>query len=845
MGKRRSSEDLTKTEMMQLIDMADCAMFTVEPESDITVSFANKKFYSIIQYTPEEFKKNFGNRVMELIVPEEKQRVRNLIARQTAVGGVLHLEYRILKKDKKTAWLSLTAESAVVDGEMLYYCSVLNITQQKRNLDAVYEAKREVDLIANSILGGVIKLRTKDFSLLYANDGFFSLSGYSRAEYFAEFGNVCSRVIHPEDLSLVKKLLQSAIDNQGYVGVEYRIINKAGEVRWSYANGRRIDDADGSPVFLCIITDITNRKRLELRLEDYIRATRYLHKSKRRTGWAYNIKDGLIIRNGFLEGSYSLESEIGGGFTEEFLSEIAHPEDVTRLLKALQDRVEHVGNSSAVYLIKDNLGNFRPTRIDMISVCVENTDGAPDHIYGETRALLEQEDRTLTAAQTRAEKAGQTQERRIVDLAENALAVQEDVVTEMMSYREFLKEMARVLKEASADEKYGVLCCDINDFSKINYHYGISIGNTILRGLGDILRNALAYQDICTRIRGDYFVVFFSYESHNSILKLLSATQKEIAERVKKLNYNTYGTTTGVFLIEDTEEDVVEMVAKADLARRSIKGAKGNRFSVYSEDLQKEQFREEEIIQDINDAISNHTVEICYLPRIQDDKEHVIGCKVVPQILRRTGEYLPLEDLKRYMDRTQDVQQLVFYVLANVCRTQGVWKAQGKKILPISIDVTQGQLCQKDAVERIDRIVEENGMDPHEILFEIQEQYFRDVTPKFQMALEELHARGYRIIISRFGSDHTAVHSLRHLPIYAIKFHGDFFHENIMVEKEIKIFSKIVDLAHDLGMKTSCGGIHTDLQEKTARDIGCDIFEGDIYYGMVRNDVYARCFLEQ
>ncbi len=841
--KETARTELTKKEMKRLIDRADCAMFTVAPGTDITVFFANKKFYKIIQYTPDEFWDLYKNRVMELVVPEEKQRIRNLIARQTAMGGVLHLEYRIRRKDGMTVWVALTAEPANIENELLYYCSVVDITSQKRSQEEVYNAKQEADLIANSIIGGVIKLKARDFSILYANEGFFNLSGYSRAEYYSEFGNICKEVIHPDDRRLVQKLLQSAIANQGYMGVEYRIINKAGEIRWSYANGRRIDDVDGSPVFLCIITDITNRKRLELRLEDYIRATKYVHIIKKRTGWSYNIENGYLMRAGYLEGSYSLETEIPGGLTKEFLLKIAHPEDVSRLQKAIQERIDKEGRSSAVYLIKDNFGNFRPTQIDMTSVCIDDLDGRPDRIYGETRALSESEDRALTAAQTEKDHNLQKRENRMLSIAENALAVQEDVVTELMSYQEFLKKMDNILKNNKENKQFGVLCCDINDFSKINYHYGISIGNTLLKGLGSILKERFAYKEICTRIRGDYFVVFFAYESYNALLKLLSATQKEIAARVEKLNYITYGTTTGVFLIENTKEDVMEMISRADLARRSIKGTKGNRFAIYSEDLQKDQFKEEEIIHDIDDAITNHTVEICYLPRIRNDKDHVMGCKVVPQVQTRNGDYLSLEDLKRYMDRTQEVQQLVFYVLANVCRTQGTWKAQGKKILPISLDVTQGQLCTKDAVERIDRIVRENGLDPYEILFEIQEQYFREMTPKFQMALEELHKRGYRIIISRFGSDHTSVHSLRHLPIHAIKFHGEFFHENVTSERELKIFSRLVDLAHELGLETSCGGIHTELQEKMAKEIGCDILEGDIYYGMVRNDVYARCFL--
>ena len=209
------------------------------------------------------------------------------------------------------------------------------------------------------------------------------------------------------------------------------------------------------------------------------------------------------------------------------------------------------------------------------------------------------------------------------------------------------------------------------------------------------------------------------------------------------------------------------------------------------------------------------------------------------------GNYLPLEELSRYVERSRAVQQLVFYVLSNVCNNLGAWKAGGKKILPVSLDVTTGQLCMQNAVNKIDEIVTSNKLEPKDIMFEIQEHYFSDLTTNFEMALRALSQKGYRIIISRFSSDHTAVHSLRRLPVAGIKFHGEYFRQNAGRETERIIFSKIVEMVHELGLEVACGGIQTKLQEEIARSIGCNIFEGDIYYGVVRSDVYERCFLKE
>ena len=63
-------------------------------------------------------------------------------------------------------------------------------------------------------------------------------------------------------------------------------------------------------------------------------------------------------------------------------------------------------------------------------------------------------------------------------------------------------------------------------------------------------------------------------------------------------------------------------------------------------------------------------------------------------------------------------------------------------------------------------------------------------------------------------------------------------------EREKTILKNIVIMAKELGMTVYCGGIHTKLQEEYAREIGCDMLEGEIFYGAMRNNVFEKCFLQ-
>ena len=286
------------------------------------------------------------------------------------------------------------------------------------------------------------------------------------------------------------------------------------------------------------------------------------------------------------------------------------------------------------------------------------------------------------------------------------------------------------------------------------------------------------------------------------------------------------------------------MLEKADLARRSIKGLMGNHYAIYTDDLQDERFAEEEVIEEIYSAIRNSTIEICYMPRICGSKENIIGCKAVPRVQLKDGQYLESDRLYRLIERGGKLERFAFATLSSVCCNLGAWKKKGNNVIPVSVEMTASELSIQNAVEIIDdMVVTQNNLEPKDVIIEVQERYFADITTMVELSIEKLVKRGYEVVISRFGSDHTALNSIRRIPVTGIKFHGEYFNENMTSDKEKVILGKVVEMAKELGMTVYCGGIHTQLQEKFAKEIGCEIFEGDMYYGAVRSNVFEKCFL--
>ena len=626
MGKIEEPQ-MSEEELRNLLEYSECATFVLEQGMEFKVVYANPKFYQILRYTKEEFADQFENKLKELILPEEKQKISNLIARQSVAGGHIHLEYRIKRKDGVVRFLSMTASPFVRNDKMCYYCSAMDVTQQRRTLAEVYDAKRQVDLITNNVPGGVIKIRISDFSILYSNDGFYRLAGYSRSEYFSLFGNHCDKVIYDQDAERVAHMIRAAVDNGGTISFEYRIIAKNGEVRWSYVNGCRVDDLNGEVVYLCIIMDITAKKKLEQKMADGLRRSGYLLEYMKETEWTYHIISKKLYRNGYIDGTYSRERELQNAFTRETLSPTVHPDDLDALCAFFDERMHEIGKAKGVFKVKDSKGNYHPTEVYAITVGAEET-GMPERIYGETRFL---DDRSFVVSQEPAVSLTSGTVGKVLKIAEMAREKVKDVVTGSMPYQEWIERTSSILKN-NKEEKYGILCCDIDGFQRLTYHYGISIGNELLTSFAKLLCKHMAYDNMCSRISGDYFVVFFKYEKHGELLKRVSHMLRMQKEREKELSYNTYGTTSGIYLVKPGEQDLDKMLECADLARRSIKGTRGNHYSIYTEELQRNQFLEEEVISEIGTAMMEQSIEICYLPRIYKNRDNVIGCKAIPQI---------------------------------------------------------------------------------------------------------------------------------------------------------------------------------------------------------------------
>ena len=90
--------------------------------------------------------------------------------------------------------------------------------------------------------------------------------GFLPEELLAEPEGLLKQV-HPEDWTHVREAIARSYENGEPLRCEYRLLNRAGELRWFLNEASLVRHASGEALYLQgLLTDITERKRLEMKL---------------------------------------------------------------------------------------------------------------------------------------------------------------------------------------------------------------------------------------------------------------------------------------------------------------------------------------------------------------------------------------------------------------------------------------------------------------------------------------------------------------------------------------------------------------------------------------------------
>ena len=166
------------------------------------------------------------------------------------------------------------------------------------------------------------------------------------------------------------------------------------------------------------------------------------------------------------------------------------------------------------------------------------------------------------------------------------------------------------------------------------------------------------------------------------------------------------------------------------------------------------------------------------------------------------------------------------WVLKTACSDYQCWQKQQNFPLILSVNLSIRQFQHPGLTQEIFQILEETGMNPHNLELEITESWMMQDVQGAIAILDKLNKAGIRIAIDDFGTGYSSLGKLKYLPINTLKIDKSFIDDLVNEGADLAIIQCIINLSKGLNLKVIAEGVETQEQLEKLQILGCDLGQG-------------------
>ena len=421
-----------------------------------------------------------------------------------------------------------------------------------------------------------------------------------------------------------------------------------------------------------------------------------------------------------------------------------------------------------------------------------------------------------------------------------------DILTGLDQYEVFLQKLEKELEQIG-DDRIIIVYTDIKHFKYINDTYGYKVGDALLQ---DFVEEFMGKTDIiicASRVYSDNFVVanrvppdYHSNEEFRDLIHKLNQ-EREAKFRGKYLN-SRLQFCTGISVIDKNSrsQDAETAVSNANLARKVAKEMEHDSCVLFDQSMMEGIRREVEITSSIPKALAQKEFQVYFQPKIDTETLELIGAEALVRWQKPDGSFVYPDEFIPLIERSGQIIDVDYYVYREVFQFLARRIKEGKKVVPISLNVSRVHLQKMHILQYVKELLEEFPIPCSMVEFELTESIYLDNTEQALELIKGLHKMGIKVSMDDFGSGYSSLNLLSKLPIDIIKLDKVFLKEGEMQENDRIIISCVVDMAKKLKITSLCEGVETQEQSDYLKEVGCQMQQGFYFSRPIPQEVFEN-----
>ncbi len=387
-------------------------------------------------------------------------------------------------------------------------------------------------------------------------------------------------------------------------------------------------------------------------------------------------------------------------------------------------------------------------------------------------------------------------------------------------------EHALVLRSGGIRPDVAVLFLDLDDFKGVNDTLGHAAGDTLLRGVGVRLREALSPSYTVARLGGDEFAVLI--EDLAGATTTIDAAERIVAalQRPFEIEGREIFVTASVGIALGAIAD--DLLRAADVAMYRAKASGKAQYVMYAPRMAEDLVGRLELVADLRRAVCDDEFVVHYQPVVDLESNAVVGVEALVRWNHPTRGLLSPRDFIPLAEETGKIVELGAWVLGSACKQVAEWRqeAPGAEALTLNVNVSTRQVRPGVLVEDVRRALAEAGLPSDALTLEITESVLARRHEELRAVLAGVAALGVRLALDDFGTGYSSLSLLQDLPVHTLKVDRSFVNALDADTTRQGFVQAIVDLAQTLDVSLVAEGMETAAQTNELRRLGCSVGQG-------------------
>lgn len=238
--------------------------------------------------------------------------------------------------------------------------------------------------------------------------------------------------------------------------------------------------------------------------------------------------------------------------------------------------------------------------------------------------------------------------------------------------------------------------------------------------------------------------------------------------------------------------------------------------------------REQEIINSMNTALLDGQFIIYIQPKydlstkLPAGGEALVRWKLPDGSMNSPGEFIPV------FEKNGFITKLDLYVWEEVCIIIRRWLDEGRKVSPISVNISRVDLYNPKLAETLIELTEKYNIPPRLFNLELTESAYIDNPAVISQTIMKLQQEGFVIMMDDFGSGYSSLNFLKDINVDVLKIDMKFLSNTAIPGRGESIIASVVRMAKWLDIPVIAEGVETKRQADFLHSIGCEYCQG--YY---------------